>query len=81
LLRIAKFMDQDRIIEWLGRKIRAQGRLMLLGGGLSLLAGLAILAATWGLVYLVSLLALGPWLGYHHWIHSVIGLVILPALL
>lgn len=73
-------MDQDRIIERLGRKIRTQARLMLLGGGLSLLGGLAILAATWGLIYLVSLFALGPWLGYRHWIHVAVGWFIIPAL-
>jgi len=54
--------------------------LNVLGGGLSLLGGLAILAATWGLIYLISLFALGPWLGYRHWIHSAAGWVIIPTL-
>jgi hypothetical protein len=73
-------MDHNRIIEWLRKWIRTQFRLNVLGGGLGLVGGLAILAATWGLIYVVSLFALGPWLGFRHWIHSAAGWVIIPAL-
>jgi len=73
-------VNQDRTIEWLRKLVRRQVGLNLLGSGLSLLGGLAILAATWGLTYMVSLVALGPWLGYGHWIHSAVGWLILPPL-
>jgi hypothetical protein len=73
-------MGQNHVIELLRKRVGKQVGLNVLGGGLSLLGGLAILAATWGLIYLVSLFALGPWLGYRHWIHSAAGLVIIPTL-
>lgn len=67
-------------MEWLRKLVRRQVGLNLLGSGLSLLGGLAILAATWGLTDMVSLAALGPWLSYLHWIHSAVGWLILPLL-
>ena len=73
-------MDQYRIIEWLGQKIRTQFQLGLLFGVLNLLAGLAILAITWGLVYIISLFALGPWFGYSHWICPMVSWIIIPLL-
>jgi ABC-type protease/lipase transport system fused ATPase/permease subunit len=73
-------MDKNRIIERLGQRVRKQAGLNLLGGGLSLLGALAVLAATWGLIYVVSLFALGPWLGHRHWIHATLGWVVIPAL-
>jgi hypothetical protein len=73
-------MDQARITVWLGKKLRRDRSLCWLGGLGSLLGGGAVLLATWGLIYMVSLFALGPWLGYRHWIHSVLGLVMIPAL-
>jgi hypothetical protein len=38
------------------------------------------LVATWGLIYLVSLFALGPWLGYRHWAISATGFIVVPLL-
>jgi len=73
-------MNEDQITEWLCQRLKTQARLNVLGGVATLLGGLAILAATWGLTYLVSLVAIGPWLGYRHWIHSAIGLFFVPAL-
>ena len=73
-------MDQTRITAWLGRKLKRDSALCWLGGLGSLLGGGAILLTTWGLIYMVSLFALGPWLGYRHWVQSVLGLVVIPAL-
>jgi hypothetical protein len=52
----------------------------MLGGILGLLGGFAILTATWGVAYLVSLYALGPWVGFGSRIHLAAGLVLIPAL-
>jgi hypothetical protein len=73
-------IDPSRVIEWLHKWVRKQSLLNHLGGLGLLLAGAGILLATWGLCYVVSLFALGPWLGYHHRIHSLLGVFILPLL-
>jgi len=52
----------------------------MLGGFLMLLGGAALLAATWGLCYVVSFFALGGWIGHQHWFHSVLGLIVIPIL-
>ena len=54
--------------------------LNLLGAGLTLLGGVALLALTWAFTYLVSLVTLGQWLGYHHWMHGVAGCLLVPLL-
>ncbi len=66
--------------QWLRTSVRKQIPLNAAGGLAMLLGGIAILVATWAFVYMVSLFALGPWLGYHHWAHSVVGLLLIPAL-
>ncbi len=73
-------MNQARITDWLGRKLKRDTTLCWLGGMGGLLGGAAILLATWGLIYMVSIFALGPWLGYRHWVHSILGLAVIPAL-
>jgi len=73
-------MDYSAIAVWLRKWMRSQATLNLFGGLAALAGGIAILIATWGLVYVVSLFALGPWLGFHHWIHSIAGLLLIPAL-
>ncbi len=73
-------MDQSFVVAWLTRHLRKQASASLFLGVLCLLGGLAILLVTWGLVYAVSLFALGPWIGYRHWLHSVAGWIMLPAL-
>jgi hypothetical protein len=73
-------MEYEAIKAWLSRQVRVQSAQNILGGLLTLLGGFAILAATWGLCYLVSLVALGNWTGHRHWLHSVIGLVVIPIL-
>ena len=73
-------IDAGLIAQWLRNWVRSQVTLGVFGGLGTLLAGIALLVLTWGLVYVVSLFALGPWLGFHHWIHWVAGLILVPAL-
>jgi hypothetical protein len=73
-------MNQARITDWLDRKLKRDRALCWAGGLGSLLAGAAILLVTWGLIYVVSLFVIGPWLGYRHWAHSILGLAMIPAL-
>ncbi|HWI56935.1 MAG TPA: hypothetical protein VNZ22_06900 [Bacillota bacterium] len=73
-------MEPNRINDWLRAWAQKQALLNLVGGVGTLLAGIGILIATWALVYAVCLFALGPWLGYRHWAHSVAGWVFIPAL-
>lgn len=73
-------MNYEVIKVWLSRRVRVQSAQNILAGFLTLLGGIAILAATWGLCYLVSIVAFGSWIGHRHWFHSVIGLVIVPLL-
>lgn len=73
-------MNQESVTQWLRKWVRAQISLNLLGSIGALLGGIAILILTWGLVYLVSFFALGVWLGYHHWVHTVAGLLLIPLL-
>jgi hypothetical protein len=78
--RAPRVIDSSPIAAWLRKWVKTQVTLSWLGGSGAVLAGCAILLLTWGLVYVVSLFALGPWLGFHHWIHSVAGLFLIPAL-
>src|SRR6266480_495537 len=73
-------MDFEAVKAWLSRRVRVQSAQKVCGSLLTLLAGLATLAATWGLIYLVSLVALGRWIGHQHWLHSVLGLIVIPLL-
>jgi hypothetical protein len=73
-------MNYQEIKTWLTRRIRARSVQSLVGGFLTLLGGCVVLAATWGLCYLVSLVALGTWIGHHDWVHSVVGLIVIPVL-
>jgi hypothetical protein len=73
-------MDFEPTMRWLSRRVWVQSLQKLLGGFLMLLGGIVLLATTWGFSYMVSLLALGSWIGYHHWFHSVFGLVVIPIL-
>jgi hypothetical protein len=68
------------IFAWLTRELRKRAAMNLLGGLATLLAGLGVLVVTWAAVYMVSIFILGPWIGYHHWIYSIAGLVFIPAL-
>lgn len=73
-------MDHALIVAWLTKWVRKQVMLNWLGGFAVLFAGVALLAATWGLCYVISLCAMGPWLGYPHWVHPIIGCVVIPVL-
>lgn len=73
-------MDYTAIAGWLRTWVRSQVALNLFGGVATVLGGFVLLLLTWGMVYIVSLFACGPWLGYHHWIHTVLGLILIPAL-
>jgi hypothetical protein len=73
-------MNPAPITGWLRTWVRSQVVLNLAGGVAVLLLGALLLLLTWAMVYLVSIFALGPWLGYHHWCHSVAGLVLIPLL-
>jgi hypothetical protein len=73
-------VNTTRINDWLGRWVRSQITLNWLGGVGMLLAGTGILVLTWGVTYMVSLFALGAWLGFHHWFHSAAGIFLIPAL-
>src|SRR5437899_9143193 len=68
------------IFAWLIKELRKRSTMHLLGGFATLLAGLGLLVVTWAVVYMVSIFVLGPWIGYHHWIHSIAGLVLIPVL-
>ncbi|HEY5910223.1 MAG TPA: hypothetical protein VJA21_06420 [Verrucomicrobiae bacterium] len=73
-------MNQELVTGWLGKWARTQAIMSLLGAVAVFLAGVAVLVLTWALMYMVSLFVLGPWLGYHHWLLSVAGLVVIPLL-
>jgi hypothetical protein len=73
-------MDCSVIAVWLRDWVRRQVWLSIAGGLGAILGGIALLVLTWGFVYMVSLFTMGPWLGYHHWIHSIAGLILIPAL-
>jgi len=73
-------MDYEATIRWLSRRVRVLSAQHMLGGLLTLLGGAALLAATWGLSYVVSFFALGSWIGHQHWFHSVLGLIVIPIL-
>lgn len=73
-------MNQDLVFQWLRKWARTQANINLFGGLGVLLGGIAVLAVTWGFIYMVSLFALGPWLGYHHWLLWAVGLLIIPLL-
>src|SRR5437868_1930390 len=73
-------IDYNLIATWLRSWGRKQASLNLLGGAATVLGGVAILVVTWGTVYIFSLFALGPWLGFHHWVHSIAGLLLIPLL-
>ena len=73
-------MDQTQVTEWLRKSLRNQIVINAAGACAIFLAGIGILVLTWGFVYVVSLFALGPWLGYHHWAHVSLGLALIPAL-
>ena len=73
-------MDYEATIRWLSRRVRVLSAQRMLGGFLMLLGGAALLVATWGLCYVVSLFALGGWIGHQHWFHSVLGLFVIPIL-
>jgi len=45
-----------------------------------LVGGVLTLVANRGLSYMVSLVALGSWIGYRHWFHAVLGLIAIPIL-
>ena len=73
-------MNYEATIDWFSRRVHVLSARNMLGGLLMLLGGVALLAATWGLCYVVSLFALGSWIGYQHWFHSVLGLIVIPIL-
>ncbi len=73
-------MDQDLVFQWLRKWAHTRALTNLLGGLGVVLAGSALVGATWGFTYLVSLFALGPWLGYHHWLLWAAGLILIPLL-
>lgn len=73
-------MDQCLVTEWLRKRARRQAMLNLLGGILILLGGAVVLALTWLLTYVVSLFALGGWVGFTSWIHTILAWTFLPLL-
>src|SRR5213592_1787534 len=72
--------DHETIMRWLARRVRVQSVQSMLGAFLMLVGGVLTLAATWGLSYMVSLVALGSWIGHRHWFHAVLGLILIPIL-
>src|SRR5947207_11195226 len=71
-------MNQAPATKWLRKSLRNQIILNATGSLAMLLAGIGILVVTWGFVYIVSLFALGSWLGFHHWAHPVVAFVFIP---
>ena len=45
-----------------------------------LIAGALILLVTWGIIWLISFQTLGWWIGHDHWIHTKLGLFLIPLL-
>ena len=72
--------DSDHIVQWLRHHSRTQALLLAFGSIALFIAGILILVVTWGITYLISLQTLGWWIGHSHWIHSKVGLMLIPLL-
>lgn len=72
--------DRDGIIEWVRRHARTQAFMLSIGSIALLLGGVLILVATWGITSLISFQTLGWWIGHDHWIHTKLGLFLIPLL-
>ena len=70
-------MNPESVTQRLERHLSGQRIQAVLTSLMSMAGGILVFLATWGLSYLVSLVALGPWIGYRHPVHLLAGVVVL----
>ena len=73
-------MDNDRIMAWLDRKLRAESRLAVVLGMCGLGGGVIILGVTWCAIHIVCLYSLSWILGHGHWACFLVPTLMIPLL-